>query len=181
MKKFLLCCVYFLSLVNIPLLAQHTLSGTILSKTDGAPIEMATVRLFSYHQSEQGADSVLVQGAQTAYDGIFVLSNIAPGKYTLRISSVGFVEIASQVTMPNSNLDLPPFRLIEQVQHLAEVNVQGRAAEMTVKGDTIEYNTAAYQVAETAMVEDLLKKMNGVDVDKEGNVTINGEEIKAVR
>lgn len=181
MKKFLLSCVYFLSLINIPLLAQHTLSGTILSKTDGAPVEMATVRLFSYHQSEQGADSVLVQGAQTAYDGIFVLSNIAPGKYTLRISSVGFVEIASQVTMPNSNLDLPPFRLVEQVQHLAEVNVQGRAAEMTVKGDTIEYNTAAYQVAETAMVEDLLKKMNGVDVDKEGNVTINGEEIKAVR
>ena len=49
MKKFLLSCVYFLSLINIPLLAQHTLSGTILSKTDGAPVEMATVRLFSYH------------------------------------------------------------------------------------------------------------------------------------
>jgi hypothetical protein len=83
--------------------------------------------------------------------------------------------------MKNANLDVPTIRLTEQVQHLAEVSVQGKAAEMTVKGDTIEYNTAAYQVSENANVEELLKKMNGVEVDKEGKVTINGEEIKAVR
>ena len=52
---------------------------------------------------------------------------------------------------------------------------------MTVKGDTIEYNTAAYKVNENAMVEDLLKKMNGVQVDQQGNVTVNGETITAVR
>ena len=83
--------------------------------------------------------------------------------------------------MKNSDIDIPAIRLVEQVQELAEVSVKGKAAEMTVKGDTIEYNTAAYQVSETATVEELLKKMNGVEVDKEGNVTINGEEIKAVR
>lgn len=189
MKKFLLLCISILQVAVLPLFAQHTLSGTLLSKTDGAPIEMATVRLFSYHHipgvnPETGKpllDSTLVQGAQTTYDGLFVLSNIPQGKYRLIISSVGFAEMTKEIDMPNHNLDIPVIRLHEQVQHLAEVSVQGKAAEMTVKGDTIEYNTAAYQVAETAMVEDLLKKMNGVDVDKEGNVTINGEEIKAVR
>jgi hypothetical protein len=94
---------------------------------------------------------------------------------------VGFNEHSQWVEMKQQDLDLPAIRLVEQVQHLAEVSVQGKAAEMTVKGDTIEYNTAAYQVSETATVEDLLKKMNGVEVDKEGNVTINGESIKAVR
>lgn len=189
MKKFLLLCIFILQVAFVPLFAQHTLSGTLLSKTDGAPIEMATVRLFSYHHlpdvnPETGKsllDSTLVQGAQTTYDGLFVLTNIPQGKYRLIISSVGFAEMTKEIDMPNHNLDIPVIRLHEQVQHLAEVSVQGKAAEMTVKGDTIEYNTAAYQVAETAMVEDLLKKMNGVDVDKEGNVTINGEEIKAVR
>ena len=163
--------------VATAMMAQKTLSGTILSKTDGQPIEMATVRLFALN----GTDSTLVQGAQTHYDGLFILNNIHAGKYRLIVSSIGFNEHSQWVEMKNNNLDLPAIRLTEQVQHLAEVSVQGKAAEMTVKGDTIEYNTAAYQVAENANVEELLKKMNGVEVDKEGNVTINGEEIKAVR
>ena len=179
MKK--LALLISVIVISITIQAQHNLSGTILSKTDGAPVEMATVRLFAYHQTAQGTDSTLVQGAQTTYDGIFILNNIRQGEYKLIISSVGFNEVIKEVKMPNANLDLPTIRLTEQVQHLAEVSVQGRAAEMTVKGDTIEYNTAAYQVAETATVEELLKKMNGVEVDKEGNVTINGEEIKGVR
>ena len=161
----------------VAMMAQKTLSGTILSKTDGQPIEMATVRLFTYN----GTDSTLVQGAQTYYDGLFILSNIREGKYRLIVSSIGYNEHSQWIEMKNSDIDIPAIRLVEQVQELAEVSVQGKAAEMTVKGDTIEYNTAAYQVSETATVEELLKKMNGVEVDKEGNVTINGEEIKAVR
>ena len=161
----------------VAMMAQKTLSGTILSKTDGQPIEMATVRLFTYN----GTESTLVQGAQTYYDGLFILSNIREGKYRLIVSSIGYNEHSQWIEMKNSDIDIPAIRLVEQVQELAEVSVQGKAAEMTVKGDTIEYNTAAYQVSETATVEELLKKMNGVEVDKEGNVTINGEEIKAVR
>ena len=184
----ILCTLLFIT--NPLMLAQHTLSGTILSKTDNAPVEMATVRLFQYQHipntidpntGKNTIDSTLIQGAQTAYDGIFILNNIPAGKYKLIISSVGFAEHTQEIQMPNKHLDLPTIHLHEQVQHLAEVSVQGRAAEMTVKGDTIEYNTAAYQVSETATVEELLKKMNGVEVDKEGKVTINGEEIKSVR
>ena len=175
MKK--ITIILLLCVAAATALAQKTLSGTILSKTDGQPIEMATVRLFVYN----GADSTLVQGAQTHYDGLFILSNIKTGKYRLLVSSVGYKDHTQWVEMKDHDMDLPSIRLSEQVQELAEVSVQGRAAEMTVKGDTIEYNTAAYQVSETATVEELLKKMNGVEVDKEGNVTINGEEIKGVR
>lgn len=191
MKRITTLCILITLLANATsyMLAQHTLSGTILSKTDNAPVEMATVRLFSYHHT-QGInpdtgqalmDSTLVQGAQTTYDGMFLLHNIPEGKYRLIISSVGFATLAKEIQMPNQHLDIPVIRLVEEVHHLAEVSVQGKAAEMTVKGDTIEYNTAAYQVSETATVEELLKKMNGVEVDKEGKVTINGEEIKSVR
>lgn len=192
MKRTYFWCIFstLLFVTNPLMLAQHTLSGTILSKTDNAPVEMATVRLFQYqyipntidpNTGKNAIDSTLIQGAQTAYDGIFILNNIPAGKYKLIISSVGFAERTQEIQMPNKHLDLPTIHLHEQVQHLAEVSVQGHAAEMTVKGDTIEYNTAAYQVSETATVEELLKKMNGVEVDKEGKVTINGEEIKSVR
>ena len=191
MKRMTTLCILITLLANATsyTLAQHTLSGTVLSKTDNAPVEMATVRLFSYHRTsgihpdtgQAVMDSTLVQGAQTTYDGMFLLHNIPEGKYRLIISSVGFADMSKEIQMPNQHLDIPLIHLIEQVQHLAEVSVQGKAAEMTVKGDTIEYNTAAYQVSETATVEELLKKMNGVEVDKEGKVTINGEEIKSVR
>ena len=191
MKRITTLCILITLLANATsyMLAQHTLSGTILSKTDNAPVEMATVRLFSYHRTpgihpdtgQAIMDSILVQGAQTTYDGMFLLHNIPEGKYRLIISSVGFATLTKEIQMPNQHLDIPVIRLVEEVQHLAEVSVQGKAAEMTVKGDTIEYNTAAYQVSETATVEELLKKMNGVEVDKEGKVTINGEEIKSVR
>ena len=53
-------------------MAQKTLSGTILSKADGQPVEMATVRLFAYN----GADSTMVQGAQTYDDGLFIIRSL---------------------------------------------------------------------------------------------------------
>jgi 5-hydroxyisourate hydrolase-like protein (transthyretin family) len=120
MKRIALIITLFV--IALTAMAQKTLSGTILSKTDGQPVEMATVRLFEY----KGADSTLVQGAQTYYDGLFILSNIRPGRYKLIVSSVGFNEQSQWVEMKQSDLDIPAIRLVEQVQELAEVSVQGR-------------------------------------------------------
>ena len=175
MKKITLILTLFV--MTLTVMAQKSLSGVVVSKTDNRPVELATVRLFTY----RGADSTMVQGTQANLDGHFIINKLAAGKYKLIVSAVGFSDYTQWVEMKDQDLNLRPVRMVEFVHNLAEVSVQGRAAEMTVKGDTIEYNTAAYQVAETATVEDLLKKMNGVEVDKEGKVTINGEEIKGVR
>lgn len=169
--------VWILLLTSVCAAAQYNVSGRVQTHSDGMPVEMATIRLFSYADS----DSTLVQGAQTDDQGRFLLTHIPAGTYKLYVSNVGFREQQQAVTLRDSDVELRPIRLHEEVQALAEVQVQGHAAEMTVKGDTIEYNTAAYKVSENAMVEDLLKKMNGVTVDKEGNVTVNGESITSVR
>lgn len=174
MKKIFL----FLSLLfPLALAAQtYTISGKVLNQTTGEAIDMATIRLFSY----QGADSTLVQGLQTDMQGAFKLS-AKDGQYAVVVSSVGFLPKKVKCTVAGKDLALRPIQLKEDVQALGEVQVQGHAAEMTVKGDTIEYNTSAYKVGENANVEDLLKKMNGVTVDKDGNVTVNGQSITAVR
>ena len=175
MKKIVL----FLLLMSAPwlLYAQHTISGRVVNKQSGEVVEMATIRLFSY----SGKDSTLIQGAQTDFDGNYRLSGIHDGQYKLRISSIGFKEITQAVNVSGQDVQVKTVRLEETVQHLAEVEVTGKAAEMTVKGDTLEYNTAAYKTQETDMVEDLLKKMNGVQVDSEGNITVNGESITSIR
>lgn len=157
--------------------AQYTVSGKVVDAEDGSQIEMATMRLFRY----SGNDSTLVQGAQTDFDGEYYLTDVKNGQYKLYVSSIGYKEHVAAVNVDGKDVNMRTIRLRDDVQRLAEVEVTGRAAEMTVKGDTIEYNTAAYKVNENAMVEDLLKKMNGVQVDEQGNITINGETITGVR
>ena len=166
---------------TLGLFAQQTgsIQGTVVDSHSGQILEMVAAQLFMY----SGSDSTMVGGAQTDAEGYFYFMKIKPGKYKIVLSSLGYHTriIPVELTPGQLFVELGKLPLTEDVQTLEEVNVKGKAAEMTVKGDTIEYNTSAYKMEETAVVEDLLKKMSGVTVDKEGNVTVNGENIKAVR
>lgn len=168
-------------LSSLGLFAQQTgsIQGTVVDSNSGQILEMVAVQLFQYTDG----DSTMVGGAQTDMEGYFYFMKLKPGKYKLVLSSLSYHTriIPVELTQEQMIHELGRLPLVEDVQTLAEIDVKGHAAEMTVKGDTIEYNTAAYKMEETAVVEDLLKKMSGVTVDKEGNVTVNGENIKAVR
>ena len=179
MKRTILLAILLSS--TLGLFAQQTgsIQGTVVDSHSGQILEMVAAQLFVY----SGSDSTMVGGAQTDAEGYFYFMKIKPGKYKIVLSSLGYHTriIPVELTPEQLFVELGKLPLTEDVQTLQEVNVKGKAAEMTVKGDTIEYNTSAYKMEETAVVEDLLKKMSGVTVDKEGNVTVNGENIKAVR
>lgn len=160
---------------NLIVFAQHSIQSTILDVKNNSAIEMATVRLL------KSKDSTLVQGAQSNMKGDFILSRIKPGNYILIISSVGYNEYVKNITMQNKDIILKSIFLSENVKLLKEVEVKGTAAQMVVKGDTMEYNASAFKTAENAVVEDLLKKMPGVEVSADGKITVNGQEIKKVR
>ncbi|MBO4361714.1 MAG: carboxypeptidase regulatory-like domain-containing protein, partial [Paludibacteraceae bacterium] len=168
-------------LCSFRLYAQQTgsIQGTVVDSQTGQIMEMVAIQLFTY----SGADSTMVNGAQTDMEGFFYFMKLKPGKYKLVLSSLGYRTRIIPVELTDDKMirEMGKLSMVEDVQALAEIDVRGHAAEMTVKGDTIEYNTNAYKMEETAVVEDLLKKMSGVQVDKEGNVTVNGETIKAVR
>lgn len=178
MKRVLLISMLLSSTM---LFAQQTgsIQGTVVDSQTGQIMEMVAVQLFTY----TGTDSTMVNGAQTDMEGFFYFMKLKPGKYKLVLSSLGYRTRIIPVELTDDKMirEMGKLSMVEDVQALAEIDVRGHAAEMTVKGDTIEYNTNAYKMEETAVVEDLLKKMSGVQVDKEGNVTVNGETIKAVR
>ncbi|MCQ2342833.1 MAG: outer membrane beta-barrel protein [Paludibacteraceae bacterium] len=190
MKKFVLSIVIVMCAWCIarPTYAKdyhvYNLHGLVVSASDGSPVEVAAVQLFKMISPEgkKGivTDSSMVTGVQADLNGEYWITSVPAGEYKVWVSSIGFKPASRKISV-SDNMTIPTFRLQEDIALLQEVQVKGHAAEMTVKGDTIEYNTAAYHVNENAMVEDLLKKMNGVEVDKEGKVTINGEEIKGVR
>ena len=85
--------------------AQYNISGRVVSTTDGTPLEMTTVRLFTY----TGSDSTMVQGAQTDTEGSFLLSNISNGDYRIFISNVGYREQNAAVRINNSDVKLNRF------------------------------------------------------------------------
>ncbi len=179
LKKNMLTVMFGLLLAFAPIAAQtRTIQGRVVNQANGELLEMATIRLFTY--STDGKDSTLVQGMQTDVNGAFFLK-VKDGKYSLIVSNVGYFPKKLPVNVAGKDVNLKSISLKEDVQALGEVQVRGTAAEMTVRGDTLEYNTSAYKVNENAMVEDLLKKMSGVQVDADGKVTINGEEVKGVR
>lgn len=95
---------------------HYEIAGKVVSNTDGSALEMSTIRLFRYN----GADSTLVQGAQTDDEGRYTLRGIAAGQYKLYISNIGYKEQALNVNMQartakDNTLTMKTVRLQEDV------------------------------------------------------------------
>ncbi len=168
--------VLMLSLcIGFQLLGQHSVQSTVFDAGNGMAMEMATVRLLKQ------SDSTLIQGTQTDMKGGFVLPKVKTGEYILVIGSVGYIELKKNVSVASRDLILKSIQLVEDAKLLKEVEVKGTAAQLVVKGDTVEYNAAAFKTTENAAVEELLKKLPGVEITAEGKIMVNGEEIKKIR
>ncbi|HET9572001.1 MAG TPA: TonB-dependent receptor [Bacteroidales bacterium] len=161
--------------LSISAFAQKSVQGKVQDKKDEGSIESATIRLLN------AKDSSLIQGCFTDSKGEFSLSRIKNGNYIIEVRFLGYTNATRSFSVMDKNVLLKPIYLSESQKNLKEVVVSGMAAQMAVKGDTIEYNPAAFKLADNAVVEDLLKKLPGVQVDAAGKVTVNGEEIKKVR
>jgi len=175
MKKKLTLTLLLLTTISMATFAQRSIQGKILDKSNEGAIELATVRLL------KKADSTLVMGGLTDSRGSFTLSKVKDGDYLIEVKYLGYKNSFTPVQMEGKNLLLKNIYIEQKENELAAVEVRGMAAQMNVRGDTIEYNTAAYKLAENAAVEELLKKLPGVTVDADGKVTVNGEEIKKIR
>ncbi|MDD3323277.1 MAG: outer membrane beta-barrel protein [Paludibacter sp.] len=172
MKHLFLFLVLFFSLTSF---SQHSIQTSVFDSKNGLPIELGTVRLL------KSSDSTMVQGCQTDTKGGFLLSKIKNGNYILKVSSVGYLEYRKNINMVDRDIILKNIQLEENVQLLKEVKVTGTAAQLVMKGDTMEYNATAFKTDENAVVEDLLKRLPGVEISSEGKITVNGEEIKKIR
>ncbi|MGM9760731.1 MAG: outer membrane beta-barrel protein [Parabacteroides sp.] len=152
------------------------LTGRVVEEGSNQPIEQATVRLLN------PKDSSLVRGVASIANGSFTLKNVKKGSYLLNISFVGFDPLYKTVRVSGTSnpQQLGTLALADGSVQLGEALVIGKAAEISVRNDTVEYNAESYKVSEGAVLEDLLKKMPGVEVDSDGKVTVNGKEIKKV-
>jgi hypothetical protein len=120
--------------------------------------------------------------AASDINGKFTFSDIKGTKITLYISSLGFQSIIKHYSLPanETTLALPPIVLRTENNLLQQVNIIG-VNPVKFMEDTIEYKVAAYKVRDNAPIEDVVKKLPGVDVDANGNVTAQGQSVTKVR
>lgn len=169
----------FLILFSLPAFAQRggvDVTGTVIEEGNNEPIEQATVRLLNVK------DSTMVGGVASSRNGNFTLKGIKAGSYLLHVSFVGFDPLYQplRITGKTNPVNVGKLALSDGSIMLGEAVVIGKAPEVVVRNDTVEYNADSYKTTEGAVLEDLLKKMPGVEVDSEGKITVNGKEIKKV-
>ena len=175
MRRFVLSV--FLLFISICAVAQRgngTLTGMVTDAAGNEAVPGASVTLFSV------PDSVLSVGVATAYDGTFTLK-AKPAKYLMRISFVGYETKEMDVTVTKlKSLDLGTITLKEDVKLLDEALVVAEVPPVTASGDTLMFNTSAFRVPEGSMLEELIKKYPGVEIDEDGTIKINGKTVNRI-
>lgn len=159
----------------LPALAAvaYNITGVVISP-EGELMPMATVRLLSVK------DSTYLQGTTTDVQGKFSLKNVKNGKYLLESSYVGYSPVFKNISVDSKNISADTLCLKTSSIELNEVSVRGVVTPIKVMEDTVEYSPDAFKTAPNAVVEDLLKRLPGVEVGTDGSITANGKSISKI-
>ena len=147
-------------------------TGEVKDANEDKPVYNAVVSLLT------PKDSILYSFTRTDTSGKYVLKNIVPGKYILMTSQPHYADILSDVVI-EKDTKLPLTALISKAKLLQEVIIK-TGSPMRIKGDTTVYTADSFKVSANANVEELLKKLPGIQVDKDGNIKAMGETVEKV-
>lgn len=151
----------------------YNISG-VVADMDNEPLAGASLRLL------RARDSVAVKGAAADNDGKYTIRDIANGKYILEASYIGHNKEFVDIAVNGRSLRTDTIRLSDEAYTLDAVTVTGIRTPVKVMEDTIEFNADTYKVQPNAVVEDLLKRLPGVEVSSDGKITSNGKEVTKI-
>lgn len=172
MKRFFLFLVSIFSFLSS---FAGEIFGTVIDG-DGLELPGASVYL------ESVPDSVKIGLQSTDLDGIFKFRDVPPGKYQIKVTMTGMEDVIKDVTLenPDEQINLSKIRLTESAITLKEAVVTGVRAAVVAKQDTIEFNADSFHTTPNATVDQLLKKLPGVEVGTDGSITANGKTISKI-
>ena len=153
-----------------------TVSGVVMDGSLNEPMAGASVVLLQPKDSAQSA------GISTDLEGRFKLPAVKAGNYIMRISYMGFQTYYRNIVLPKNNksINLGTITLQENSKIMKEAEVTARVAQVEMKADTFVFNADAYRMPEGSMLEELVKKLPGAEIDDEGNIKINGKSVSKI-
>ncbi|WP_176112861.1 outer membrane beta-barrel protein [Sediminibacterium ginsengisoli] len=153
------------------------ISGKIVDSVSGKPLSLATVSVFT------AADTTLVTYRLSNDGGDFKVTGLPLSKQLRVIVSYSGYAVYRQefsLTAEKSELNTGTVALVTNANTLDEVLVIAERPPVVVKRDTIEFNASAFKTLPSALVEDLLKKLPGVQLDADVNITVNGKKVNRI-
>ena len=153
----------------------------------GQIVELQGLITDTLDQSLEGAsvvlleakDSTLAEFAISEGDGSFAIKRISKGAYLLEVSYIGY-QTYQQLLSLDEDLNLAPIALQPLVESIDEVLVEAERIPIEISGDTIKYNAEAFKTRPNASVEELLKRLPGVEVGRDGAIKAQGEDVAKV-
>jgi 5-hydroxyisourate hydrolase-like protein (transthyretin family) len=176
MKKlyFLLACLFTYQSVYAQM--NGIVTGKLMDTASNKPVAGATITVLDKK------DSSLVSFTMTGIDGSYEIKGIAEGSYRLLITHVNYHNTGKlfSITAAVKNADIGTVAMNDLTKTLADVEVTAEAPPVTLLNDTIQYNAGSFKVQPNANVEQLLKKMPGIKVEKDGSIKAQGEKVAKV-
>ena len=149
------------------------ITGRVMESDSQLPAIAASIQLLSL------PDSTQVTGMATTSEGYYRLQ-ARPGKYVLRFSYIGYTTQDIPVQVSSTPVRMKEVTLQTDAVLLKEAVVTAQAPQVQVVEDTIQFNSSAYRTPQGAVLQDLVEKLPGAEVDESGNVKINGKDISKV-
>src|SRR5579863_1160596 len=127
------------------------------------------------------SDSILIAHARSNAAGDFRLSKLAGGHYLILVTFPGYADYVDTLDVDSgAKVNLPPIPMVLKSKLLESVMISARKGAMHIKGDTTEFVADSFKVHAGATVEDLLKRLPGIQVDRNGAITAEGQAVKKV-
>ncbi len=163
-----------LTLTVSKVFAQTNEVSGVLKDSTGLTVISAAVKLYSAQDTLSAVSDI---------DGKFSVKNVKSKNFRINVTALGFKSFTKAYNFSSSgagNVDLGTITLSSDVRLLSQVTVDG-TPDVVVKEDTLQFRADQYKLRENALAEDLLKKLPGVEVDRDGNVTAQGKQVTRVR
>ena len=153
--------------------AQRLVSGKVVEQDTQEAVIQATASILSGEK--------IVANALTNVNGGFSIRAPHDGKYTLKITYVGFKTYTKQINIRDGkDVSAGTITLEPDAIMLKGATVTAHASKVTLKADTFVYNANAFRTPEGSVVEELVKRLPGAEVSDDGTIKINGKEVKKI-
>lgn len=176
MKRTIFCLIVLLAIFGAKAQKNGVLKGVLMDTSSHHPVSGATLTIMNR------SDSSLVSFSMSDNAGRFEIRFLPKGSFRLLVTHVNYHNIDRKFNLSDSanQLDLGDLVMVDKATLLQEVVVTAEAPPVTMIDDTIQYNAGSFKVQPNATVEDMLKKLPGVKVEKDGTIKAQGEKVQKV-
>jgi hypothetical protein len=176
MKKYLfIILIVSLSLAESSQAQLLSINGTINDTINKQKLHNTSISIL------KAKDSTLIKFTRSNKEGNFEIKDLPAGEYVAMITHPTYADYYDKVVLAaDKNADLGTISMTLKSRLLQEVFVKQTIAAIRLKGDTIEYKADSFKVREGASVEEMLRKLPGLQVDKDGNITAQGTKVEKV-